>query len=332
MTETTEETKGVKGTKVIDIAIERVLEMIDKDQKLPWDKPWGTGLMNWYTEKEYRGINVMLLGGSGEFITLNQLIRYNKSAKTNYRVAKEDLGKYLINVFYKPNKYYLKTQQEINEAKAKGQRIGTDQNGTYRVAFILRFSRVYPIQLVKNEEGESLPTKLSKDGIGTKFTITYHDAEQTLRSYCEREGIKYTHELGQRAFYRQRGDVINMPVPESFVSAAEYYKTAFHEMVHSTGVEFRLNRKYLTEYNDSMETRGVEELVAEIGGCYILSECGFEEKDMDIQRTEAYLLGWSKWITENKKAFMVACSLATNAMDYVFNGGVEEDAQDDSEE
>ena len=55
-----------------------------------------------------------------------------------------------------------------------------------------------------------------------------------------------------------------LPIRKQFVSTAEYYSTAFHEVVHSTGHQSRLNRLNSAAFFGT-EEYSKEELVAEIG-------------------------------------------------------------------
>ena len=62
-----------------------------------------------------------------------------------------------------------------------------------------------------------------------------------------------------------------MPKQSSFASTDDYYMTLFHELVHSTGHESRLNRKEVAENaNYGSELYSQEELTAEIGACATL--------------------------------------------------------------
>lgn len=323
---------------VVDIVVDRVLQMIEENKQLPWDRPWQTGLMNWYSEREYRGINVFLLGGSGEYLTLNQLNMYNKKNGTNYRIKEDQLKKYYIVVLYKPYKKRC-TQKEIEEYRAKGQigKLGLDDDGFFTLKFMLRYYRVYDIAQTTNDEGQSLESKFAKHGEESedKYQRFHYEADTLATTYLKRESIKLVSMNSGEAYYTPVFDAINMPKKETFKTRSSYYKVLFHEMTHSTGTKERLNRKWMLEYQNSMSTRGVEELIAEIGACYLLTECGFTEEEMDVNNTEAYLLGWSKWIKDNKQSFMTACTQATKAVDFIIHGKdvpqQEEGSEEDSE-
>ena len=68
------------------------------------------------------------------------------------------------------------------------------------------------------------------------------EAERLISDYCARAGVTLIHQEGDKAFYRPSNDTIVLPMMSQFAETAEYYSTAFHEMVHSTGHSNRLNR------------------------------------------------------------------------------------------
>ena len=91
--------------------------------------------------------------------------------------------------------------------------------------------------------------------------------EQAEKVYGELYPAKHKPTLGHggdSAFYAPRRHHVQMPKPETFVTNDDYYKTLFHELVHSTGHEDILNRLSKVAAFGS-EDYSKEELVAEIG-------------------------------------------------------------------
>lgn len=101
-----------------------------------------------------------------------------------------------------------------------------------------------------------------------------------------------------------------------FVSPESYYDTAFHECVHSTGSEKRLNRK---ETVASREAYSKEELIAEIGSCYIMHKLGIETP-MTFENNVAYLQSWLMALKNDKRMIVYAASAAAKAAEYVLSG------------
>lgn len=87
-----------------------------------------------------------------------------------------------------------------------------------------------------------------------------------------------------QAYFSPSKDFIMMPTKEQFPADYQqsWYGTLFHEMVHSTGSEKRLDREKISY--------GREELVAEMGAAMLCKEYGME-KFIDKDSKE-YLKGW----------------------------------------
>ena len=65
----------------------------------------------------------------------------------------------------------------------------------------------------------------------------------SANEYIDRTGVQMTRDhLSDEAYYSPTKDCIVIPKLEQFGNEAEYYSTAFHEMVHSAGHKTRLDR------------------------------------------------------------------------------------------
>ena len=90
---------------------------------------------------------------------------------------------------------------------------------------------------------------------------------------------------GDRAFYSPTTDMVRVPMLDQFESAEAYYSTLYHELVHSTGHESRLNR---LEAGFGTGPYAKEELVAEMGAAMLCGIAGIENQD----QSAAYVAGW----------------------------------------
>ena len=80
-----------------------------------------------------------------------------------------------------------------------------------------------------------------------------------------------------------------MPKPKEFVTRTAFYSTLFHELVHSTGHESRLDRDSLCALAAfGSYTYSKEELVAEIGANFLRAEAGFDTEE-EVKRLCAFL-------------------------------------------
>jgi antirestriction protein ArdC len=78
---------------------------------------------------------------------------------------------------------------------------------------------------------------------------------------------------GSKAFYSPITDRITLPPRQLFTSAEEYYATALHETVHSTGSQKRLAREGICEaapFGTAVYSK--EELCVEMGATYLCAE------------------------------------------------------------
>jgi len=93
------------------------------------------------------------------------------------------------------------------------------------------------------------------------------------------------------AFYVPIDDTVSIPHKEDFQNIEDYYNTFFHELIHSTGHEKRLNRKSITSlapFRSHEYSR--EELVAEIGAAMLCGQVGIEKET--LENTVAYVQSW----------------------------------------
>ena len=121
----------------------------------------------------------------------------------------------------------------------------------------------------------------------------------------------------QKAYYSPSQDLVNMPKKKSFKSDNSYYSTLFHELVHSTGHEKRLNRQTLVNNAKfGSETYSLEELVAEIGTCYLQSLTGITS---EFEQSSAYIQGWLQKLKNDKRFIFIASNQAQKAIDFMLN-------------
>jgi len=117
---------------------------------------------------------------------------------------------------------------------------------------------------------------------------------------------------GDKAFYMPSQDRVQMPVKEAFHTEADYYATILHELVHWTGHASRLDRK-LDTTRFGNEAYAFEELVAELGSCFLSAHTGVSVGFNDNHAQ--YLAGWLRIMKGDKNAVITAASKAQAAVD-----------------
>ena len=139
-----------------------------------------------------------------------------------------------------------------------------------------------------------------------------------LEIFFANTGAKIKHGKEIAPHWSPMSDVIGMPPVEAFVDAQAYYGTLAHELTHWTGHTPRLDRdmKYHTK-----EGRAFEELIAEIGSCFICASIGATP---NRENSAAYIQSWLKALKSDKKFIFRAATQAQAACDYAMERGQEQ--------
>jgi antirestriction protein ArdC len=257
---------------------------------IPWRKPWhGRGApCNLLTMRPYRGINVLLLNMLGYkqnyFLSFNQVKAIGGSVKKNEKSQ--------VVVFWK----YLGKQDEAE----------TEDKKTKRV---LRYYHVFNIEQCTGIPDRLIPPITQNDNDPIAL------CEEIVLGMPNKPDIRH---MENEAYYIAEEDYINMPDIEYFSKSEAYYATLFHELIHSTGHASRLNRREITEETTyGTELYSTEELIAELGSCYLQSHTGAVYDN--LTNSAGYIQGWLKKLKEDKRCIMYASNCAQKACDYILN-------------
>ena len=74
----------------------------------------------------------------------------------------------------------------------------------------------------------------------------------------------------------------------------------------------------------------MEELVAEMGACYLKSYCGLPIEDMS--NNASYIKGWLDTFKGDKRILIKAASQGQRGVEYILNSKIEQDTIPKSEE
>lgn len=121
---------------------------------------------------------------------------------------------------------------------------------------------------------------------------------------------------GNRAYYAQNQDTVQLPEPSSFARAEDYCSVRFHELTHWTGHASRLNRATLQDavaFGDTNYSK--EELVAEMGAGFLCALSGIENKTID--QSASYLDNWLGVLKGEPSLLVQAASQAQRAVEYL---------------
>jgi len=103
-----------------------------------------------------------------------------------------------------------------------------------------------------------------------------------------------------------------MPPVAWFDSSRDYYTTLAHELVHWTGGNHRLKRE---QKYPERERYAFEELVAEIGSCFLCASLGLTP---DFSQSGAYIESWVNHMMKDKHVVFSSASEVQKATNFIF--------------
>jgi antirestriction protein ArdC len=274
--------------KIAEIVVASILQEMEKGVA-PWHRPWIVlPRQNLTTRKPYRGINrfTLALCASGEefFITFNQARQLDGHVRAG--------AKALPIVFWAKAETKKNTADGANEAGLVDD--GRAKSDHYS------FMKYYNVFKLSDINGIERPQ------IGTPKRTN-----DNIESFIKATGVNI-HSGSRQAAYCPTLDIVEMPEMARFDSEAHYYTTFFHELVHWTGAESRLNRHKKAEIFGS-ELYSKEELVAEIGAAMLCHVYGINM----IPHNAAYVENWLKALKDDKNMIITAASRAEKVLDFL---------------
>lgn len=268
----------------------RIVQLLEQGV-IPWRKPWSAAgpPMNAVSKHAYSGINLWLLAALD--YQSNLYLTFDQVRKLGGVVNRGEKGHMVT--------FWMLWNRGKNES---------DEATEDKIPF-LRYYRVFNI-----DQCSGIPVSV-REAKQEREIYPVAACEGIVQSMPNAPSIRFQK---PRAFYHPKLDYINMPPMRRFTGSEGYYATLFHEMVHSTGHESRLARKSLTEMSEfGSETYSFEELVAELGSCYLCSHAGIGQ--MELKNSAAYIQGWLSKLDSNYTYIVLASSQAQRAVNYILN-------------
>lgn len=272
---------------------------------IPWRQTWTTGSpKSLTTGKEYRGLNLLVLGAAG--FTSRYWVTYREALRLGGHVRR---GERASPVVY----WKWRTEEEIQEL--------TRKKPGYVARCVPFGAAVFNLDQV---EGVARPA----DDVPNPDARRLEIAEHLIEVMPDKPQFAHLQVCPQPA-YIPLFDRINLPHLSHFTSAGAYYAVLFHELVHSTGHPKRLKRFGYYD-GEGFEEYAFEELVAEFGAAFLCAFTGIGNP-LSESLQASYIQGWSTALKKDPRLMARAASTAQIATDYIRGKLVIEETSSTSE-
>jgi antirestriction protein ArdC len=264
----------------------------------PWVKPWNAehaaGRVSRplrHNSQPYSGINVLSLWVSAQAAGYAAPIwmTFNQSRELNAHVRKGEKGSLVV---------FANTITRSERDEKTGEDVDRE----------IPFMKGYTVFNV--EQIDSLPEiYYAKANPGIDPVQRIEHAEKFFA------GLNATlHHGGNRAYYAQELDYVQMPDFVSFRDAESYYATLAHEMAHWTKHPSRLDRE-LGRKKWGDEGYAAEELVAELASAFLCADLNLCNEPRE--ENAAYIANWLEVLKRDNRAIFSAAAHAQKAADYL---------------
>jgi len=264
---------------------------------LTWRKPWNSAHLSENVQRPlrwnnipYTGINTVVLWATAaeKSYDLPHWMTFNQALDLKASIRKGEKGTQII--------YADQLLKEEEDKNGEKQIVQIPFLKSYTVFNAHQIERL-PERFYTMDEPVPVNTPKRIEAIETFFAQTKADI---------RKGYKAAYYIGE--------DYVDMPPIESFETAKDYYGVLAHEITHWTKHPTRLNRDFGRKVWDD-EGYAKEELVAEIGACFLAADLGFEP--MPEEKHAAYIQSWLQALQDDKKLIVFAASYAQKAIEYI---------------
>ena len=270
---------------VFKVVTDQILAQLNEGI-IPWRRPWtSNGPTSYATNKEYQGINTLLLQSNYES---PYWLTFLQTQKMGGSIRAGEKGSPIVFV-----------DRIVKEEKNEKGEV------SFRVLSFLKYYTVFNWCQTKG-----LPEKVPLERDNQQIP----GAEELFR----RRGPCIETDIEQ-AYYSPHSDKIYLPALDQFESSEEYYSVAFHELTHWTGGAGRLCRDTVSNYHIGKDVRSQEELVAEMGAAF-LCQIAALDTSQTLQNSMAYIGSWLKPLQNNPKWVLKASKQARDAVEYVLTG------------
>jgi antirestriction protein ArdC len=264
---------------------------------LTWRKPWNsdqltgqvTRPLRW-NDIPYSGINTLMLWGTAaeQGFTSPYWMTFKQAQELKANVRKGEKGTQVV--------YADKITREEEDPNGE---TSTRQIPFLKCYTVFNASQIDGLSENFYKKPESAPVS----------TMSRNQELETF--FAQTKADIYT---GHQASYSIMTDRVQMPAFESFNRVESYYAVLAHEITHWTRHPTRLDRDFgRKHYGDAGYAQ--EELVAELGACFLAADLGFEP--MPEEQHAAYIQTWLQALQNDKRFIFQAASHAQKAAEFL---------------
>jgi antirestriction protein ArdC len=271
----------------------------------PWRKPWTGGtaaacLPLRHTGEAYKGINVLMLWAtahvkgytSPRWMTFKQALELGGCVKKGEKAAK--------------SVFYGSIEREDDNA--------LDGDPTKQHIRFAKTNNVFNSDQIDDLPNDYYVLPDPPRDLGTK-------SDPDLEAFFAATGAEIITSEDPRAYYSPSKDHIHMPPIATFYQASAYYGCLSHETVHWACGAKRLATQ---KTNSSRKEYAFDELVAEIGACFLAVQLGVEPH---LDQSAAYIEGWLTALKSDKELIFKAAAEAQKAVDLITDLAAEKPIQ-----
>lgn len=274
--------------------VDMFLNILKSDEPLKWTSGWNSNRpKNAITDKEYRGINrmILMIQSMYEGYSDPRWCTFKQANDKGYRIKKG--AKSTPVEFW--SLYDKKTNKTLSYSEAN--KLETE-NPEYYAENVILMSKSYYV--FNAEQIDGIP-ELEK----AEDLILPEELEQFIDNIKKEMDISVVYG-GNQAYYNVIKDEVHMPETNMFKGINEYYSTLLHELGHATGKDTRLNRNLSGTFGS--ENYAKEELRAEIASCFLTNDLGFNNEDDNEHNKNhaAYVKSWIRIVENSPMELMSA--------------------------
>jgi antirestriction protein ArdC len=285
--------------------VENVAAAMAKDS-YKWKKSWieAGSPFNYSTGEAYSGVNFLSLN----FAMIDKGYKHNQWLTfKQLKTLGGDIKNNSWNYIYKFGKVNVVDENKKPVVDSKGKQ----KSRNYFRCFV-----VYNIENTTLEANVALMAKKS-----TQYSV------DSINQFLNKVDVTIKHGSVHGCYYSPSGDYVQMVNKENFIdtqhanATEHYYSVLFHELVHATGHEKRLNRFENTKSMKFLEGKqhyAYEELVAELGSMLFASKYNLSVESTVREDHIAYLQSWIKALRseDGTKLLTSAAAKAAAAFKY----------------